>query len=324
MVKYLAFSNIKIVIAGFFIGMLCSIILTSSMNWYHPPLLKLRPFHDEHSGHHEGETILVDHLARKTPVMAFIFTSEKGIANRASQVKSTWADRFNEAVFFSDKEDPNFPTVALPSAEGWTYTRSAITYIYENYGKKFAFFMKVQDNNYVIVENLRELLRTMDSAKPLLIGRQMKADDGNTYVSEKSGYVISRAGLEKLAAGIKGDIEACKMSDSPTEQVIGKCAEASGLEFIHAVDEKQLEVFHPFPPKDFFNKFVKEKYTGQTEYQPSQMNEIITSCSDRSVSFFDVQDSYLYTLEYFFYHLYPYGIIRNLENYQEIRRLIIH
>lgn len=34
--------------------------------------------------------------------------------------------------------------------------------------------MKAQDNNYVIVENLRELLRTIDPEKPLLIGRQMK------------------------------------------------------------------------------------------------------------------------------------------------------
>ncbi|VDO06479.1 unnamed protein product [Rodentolepis nana] len=273
MVKYLTFSNIKVVIVGFFIGMLCSLILTSTMNWYHPPLLKLKPFHDEHSGHHEGETILVDQLARKTPVMAFIFTSEKGLANRASHVKSTWADRFNEAVFFSDREDPAFPTVALPPAKGWAYTRSAITYIYENHGKKFDFFMKVEDKNYVIVENLREILKTMDSARPLLIGRRMKAKDDSTYVSEDAGYAISRAGLEKLAAAIKGDIEACKMSDFPTEQVFGKCAEAAGLELIHAVDEKGLDVFHPFSPKDFFKKFVKEKYPDQTVYQPSQMNE---------------------------------------------------
>lgn len=41
-------------------------------------------------------------------------------------------------------------------------------------------------------------------------------------MSEEAGYVISRAGLRKLAAAIKDDIEACKTSDSHTEQVISK------------------------------------------------------------------------------------------------------
>ncbi|KAM3186276.1 hypothetical protein ACTXT7_004673 [Hymenolepis weldensis] len=210
------------------------------------------------------------------------------------------------------------PSAALPPAKGWAYTRSAITYIHENHGQNFTFFMKAQDNNYVIVENLRELLRTIDPEKPLLIGRQMQAKDGSTYLLEEAGYVISRAGLGKLAAAIKNDIEACKTSDSHTEQVISKCVKAAGLELMHAVDEKKLEFFHPFSPRDFFDKFVKEKYTNQTVYHPSQMNAIITSCSERSVSFFNVQESCLYLLEYFSYHLYPYGIIRNPENYRKI------
>lgn len=38
----------------------------------------------------------------------------------------------------------------------------------------FTFFMKTQDNNYVVVENLRELLKAMNPNEPLLIGRLMK------------------------------------------------------------------------------------------------------------------------------------------------------
>ncbi|VUZ50993.1 unnamed protein product [Hymenolepis diminuta] len=321
--RYLV-SKINVALMGFVIGMLCSLILTTTLNFYHPTLLIIEPSHSKHSGHHEGETILVDQLAKAMPVMAFIFTSKDGLTNRVSQVKSTWAKRFNEVVFFSYETNLPFHIVSLTPAKGWAYTRSAIAYIHENYGQNFAFFMKAQDNNYVIVENLRELLRTIDPEKPLLIGRQMKAKDGSTYMMEEAGYVISRAGLRKLAAAIKDDIGACRTSNSHTGQVIGKCAEAAGLELMHAVDENKLEFFHPFPPRDFFNKLVKEKYTNQTVYQPSQMNEIITSCSERSISFFNVQESCLYLLEYFSYHLYPYGIIRNPENYQEIWRLREH
>ncbi|KAM3186275.1 hypothetical protein ACTXT7_004672 [Hymenolepis weldensis] len=104
-------SKISVAMTGFVIGMLCSLILTSIMKFYHSTLLIIEPSHYKHSGHHEGETIIVDQLAKAMPVMAFIFTSKNGITNRVSQVNSTWAKRFNKVVFFSDETNPPFHTV---------------------------------------------------------------------------------------------------------------------------------------------------------------------------------------------------------------------
>lgn len=54
----------------------------------------------------------------------------------------------------------------------------------------------------------------------------------------------------------------------------GKCAEAVGLKLVHALDEDKRDYFHPFPPRDFFVKFVKDKYPNQTEFEPSQMRAV--------------------------------------------------
>lgn len=57
----------------------------------------------------------------------------------------------------------------------------------------------------------------------------------------------------------------------------GPCAIAAGLEIVHAVDEEKKDLFHNFPPRDIFNKFVKMKYVNQTNYEPYQMNEVSTN-----------------------------------------------
>ncbi|KAM7533582.1 hypothetical protein Aperf_G00000120707 [Anoplocephala perfoliata] len=324
MTQYVSFAALKVMALGFLCGMMGSWIFTSSAKYFQQPHFTVPRFHDEHSGHHEGETVLVDRLAKQMPIMAFIFTSEKAKISKASLVKSMWARRFNRAIFLSDAEDTTFPTVALPPADGWSKTRSAISYIHEKYAKMFTFFMKAQDTNYIVVENLRELLRTMNPDEPLLIGRQMESEDGNAYMSDDSGYVISRSGLENLATGIRNDVEACKANDAPAEKTLSKCAEAVGVKLVHALDEAKLDYFHPFPPREFFSKFVKDKYPGQTVFEPSQMRAILTACSNHSVSFFDVHGPELYSLEYTTYHLYPYGIIRDPENYQKVADLLPH
>ncbi len=44
-------------------------------------------------------------------------------------------------------------------------------------------------------------------------------------------------------------------------------------------------------------------------------------CSDHSVSFHHLTGASLYMVEYFVYHLYPYGITRDPAQYEEAARL---
>lgn len=54
----------------------------------------------------------------------------------------------------------------------WEKTRQALIYAYKNHYDDFDFFMKADDDTYVIVENLRFLLSKHDPNTPFLMGRR--------------------------------------------------------------------------------------------------------------------------------------------------------
>ncbi len=51
-------------------------------------------------------------------------------------------------------------------------TRYALIYAYEKHLNDYDFFMKADDDTYVIVENLRFLLSKQDPNQPILMGRR--------------------------------------------------------------------------------------------------------------------------------------------------------
>jgi len=63
------------------------------------------------------------------------------------------------SVFMSSSPEVSLPTVALPVTEGrntvWRKTKLAFKHVYENYRDKADWFLKADDDTYVILENLR-------------------------------------------------------------------------------------------------------------------------------------------------------------------------
>ena len=63
----------------------------------------------------------------------------------------------------------------------WEKTRQALIFAYKNHHNDFDFFMKADDDTYVIVENLRFFLAKLDPNKPILMGRQLKASPKSAH-----------------------------------------------------------------------------------------------------------------------------------------------
>jgi glycoprotein-N-acetylgalactosamine 3-beta-galactosyltransferase len=103
----------------------------------------------------------------------------------------------------STKTDPSLGVVDLPHAgpkeysNMWQKTTSILAFLYDLYLEEYDFFYLAGDETYLIVENLRSYLRTLDQTQPLYIGSQVRYRE-ETYVLGGAGYLLNRVALRQL------------------------------------------------------------------------------------------------------------------------------
>ncbi|KAM7533405.1 hypothetical protein Aperf_G00000120657 [Anoplocephala perfoliata] len=293
----------------------------------HVDAIEPLPFHpDSAENHHENIRLLADELAKRVRVYAFVFTMPASKASKAVHVKATWAPRFNGYIFISSEVDPNLPSIRAVENESrailWEKTRQAFFYAEKNLLNDYDFFMKADDDSYVIVENLRFILAKLDPNQPFIMGRRFNKFVKQGYLSGGAGYVVSRAALKLIAEGMGKEMPSCKKRGGAEDVNLGACAEAVGVKIIDSLDEHGEEAFHPFYLGYMLDKRAMEntKWVNSYNYYPIKTG--LDCCSDHSVSFHYVAPKEMYELDFLIYRLYPYGIARDAGQYKELLKLL--
>ncbi|CAL8068834.1 unnamed protein product [Calicophoron daubneyi] len=268
---------------------------------------------------HKGESIIADALARKIRVVCMIMTMPKAHKTKALAVQRTWANRCNAYFFVSSEVDANLHAVAGVEKEGrealWDKTKFAIKHAVKHYTSNYDYFVKADDDTFLVLENLRKLLLDHRPDEPFIMGRRFKPFVKQGYLSGGGGYVMSKAALLKIADGLQNATGCAGNESGGAEDVrLGKCAEMCGVKLIDSLDEQGMERFHPFPLGGMMSEGNLNATGWIWSYNFHKLHSGLDCCSDYTVSFHYISEQQMYEYNYFLYHLHPYGIHRDFKD----------
>ena len=97
---------------------------------------------------------------------------------QAVHVKDTWGAHCDKLIFMSTKEDTNLGAIKLDVEDGriglWAKVKLACKHIFLNYFDDYDWFMKADDDTFVIIENLKAMLSEYDTNEPIHFGHHSK------------------------------------------------------------------------------------------------------------------------------------------------------
>ena len=254
---------------------------------------------------------------------------------QARHVRATWGRRCDTLLFMSSAADPELPAVRLNVSEGrdnlWAKTKNAFKYVHRHHLEEADWFVKADDDTYMIIENLRLLLSEFNATEPLYFGRRFKPFVKQGYMSGGAGYVLSKEALKRFVevhkttqlqtccqggysdsillpvqAGVD-DRAMCRQSSGGAEDVeMGQCMQHLGVTAADSRDQEGKKRFFPFVPEHHLIPGHIPRDSWYWRYQFYAEEEGLGCCSDRAVSFHYVSPREMYLLEYLIYHLrYP-------------------
>lgn len=164
-----------------------------------------------------------------------IFTTPDEWMRKALAVRLTWAKRCDYKAYFYSKQDAVSldGAYALDVPEGREHltakTMKALRVSFNTYKSQVDWFLKADDDTYVIVENLKHLLSDFEPRQPHYLGHTSSDMLRHGYNSGGAGYVLSHEAARRVVEDADKFAAACPLDGGVEDLDMGRCLEALRL-----------------------------------------------------------------------------------------------
>ena len=127
---------------------------------------------------HQSENSTAQILFDEIKIVCWVMTYPDNHDKKAIHVKATWGKRCNKIIFMSSKNDSSLPSIDLKVVESrktlWGKTKAAFQYVYKHHLNDADWFVKADDDTFMIMENLRFMLSQYNSSQAWYFGCQFR------------------------------------------------------------------------------------------------------------------------------------------------------
>ncbi|KAF7638929.1 hypothetical protein Mgra_00001451 [Meloidogyne graminicola] len=237
-------------------------------------------------------------ISKRIKILCLITTIKDYHKSRAIHVKNTWAKHCNKFIFISSVNDYTLPSIKFNITEGreflWGKTKAAFQYAYDHYINKFDWFLKADDDTFVILENLRYMLMPHSSEEPIYFGCKFKPFVKQGYMSGGAGYVMSRKSLKLLVEEGFTNASACSEGSEGSEDAeIGVCLENVGVKAGDSRDALGRHRFMPFTPENHMNLKLAGEDFWIWKYMYYNIEKDQKCCSEYAISFHYIRADFM-------------------------------
>ncbi|KAI0213497.1 Glycoprotein-N-acetylgalactosamine 3-beta-galactosyltransferase 1-B [Lamellibrachia satsuma] len=176
-----------------------------------------------------------------------IMTTPGGWLQKAYAVRETWARRCDVTTFFYSRDAGNITGARpLDVPEGRNHltgkTMAALRLSFNEQRESIDWFLKGDDDTYIIMENLRHYLAQFDPNKPHYVGGRSMDLIRNGYNGGGAGYLLSHEAARLVVE--RGTEVRCPQDGSIEDLDMGRCLAKFGIVPKNTHDSQDRYLFH--------------------------------------------------------------------------------
>ncbi|CAF1401046.1 unnamed protein product [Rotaria magnacalcarata] len=246
---------------------------------------------------------LISNSTSRQRIFCVIKTFGGNLATRASTVHQTWASRCDKHVFLTAANLTKWNNTVLPILNlhdvSDNYMELSVKVfdalnqiIQEPQPYDFDWLFMADDDTYVIMEHLRELLQHI--RKPLAFGHLfVPKNQAPGHLSGGAGYAINTAALRRMLPNLQtscADWYVPGMEDV----YVSRCLQHLNVSLDGAIDGYR----HRFYPLEFITMYKMELPKWFSDYNSLQSYPGFDCCSANSISFHYMKREWMHLIEW--------------------------